>query len=81
MNTKSQGTFLIMAGLVIVIGIIGYYVLNASDRRTTGDKIGDAVNELPNVDKAARQLEDRTPGEKLGDAAKDVGNDIKKSIN
>jgi hypothetical protein len=82
MTTQPQGKFLIMAALVIVIGIVGYYVLNAPDRRSAGDKIGDAINELPNgIDKASRQLKDRTPGQKLGDAAKDAGNDLKKATN
>ena len=57
---------------------MAYSLLNAPDRRTTGERIGDAVDALPQgVDKAARQLGDRTPGEKIGDAAKDVGQDIK----
>lgn len=82
MTTQPQGKFLVTVGLVVVIGIIGYYVLNAPDRRSAGDKIGDAINELPNgVDKASRQLEDRTPGEKLSDAAKDAGDDLKKATN
>jgi hypothetical protein len=82
MNTQSQSKFLIMAGLALVVGVVGYYVLNAPDRRSAGDKIGDAINELPNgLDKASRQLEDRTPGEKLGDAAKDAGDDLKKATN
>ena len=82
MTTQPQGKFLVTAGLVIVIGILGYYVLNAPDRRSAGDKIGDAINELPNgIDKASRQLEDRTPGEKLSDAAKDAGDDLKKATN
>lgn len=71
-----------MAALAIAVAIGGYYILNAPDQRSTGDKIGDAINELPNgVDKAVRQLEDRTPGEKLKDAVNDVGDDIKKSTN
>lgn len=44
-----------MAALAIAVGISGYYILNAPDQRSTGDKIGDAINELPNgVDKAVR---------------------------
>lgn len=71
-----------MIGVFIIVAVIGYYVLNAPDRRTAGEKVSDAINELPSgVDKAARQLENRTPAEKLKDAAKDVGNDIKKSTN
>lgn len=82
MATQPQGKFLIMAALVVFIGIVGYYVLNAPDRRSAGDKIGDAINELPNgTDKASRQLKDRTPGDKLRDAAKDAGDDLKKATN
>lgn len=76
--SQLQSKVLMIIILVAIIGI-GVYVLNAPDRRSAGEKISDAVHELPNgVDKASRQLKDRTPGEKLGDAAKDVGDDIKK---
>lgn len=82
MAGQSQNKFLTIAVLAVVIGIIGYYVLNAPDRRDPGQKISDAVNALPNgVDKAARQLQDRTPGDKLSDAAKDKEDDIKKATN
>ena len=68
--------------ILIAAGIIGYFVLNTPDKRSSGEKISDAIHELPNgVDKAARQLEDRTPGEKLGDSAKDAADDLKKTIN
>jgi hypothetical protein len=71
-----------MAGVAAIIAIIGYNILNAPDRRDGGQKISDAVNELPNgIDKAARQLQDRTPGQKLTDAAKDERDDIKKATN
>ncbi len=80
MTNQSQGKFLMIVGLAAIIAAIGYYVLTAPDRRNAGEKVSDAVNELPKgVDKAARQLESRTPGEKLHDAAKDAGTDIKKS--
>lgn len=82
MNTHSFGKYLLILCLVAVVGFIAYSVLNAPDKRSAGDKIGDAVNELPNgVDKAARQLEDRTPADKLNDAAKDAGDDLKKATN
>ena len=74
-------TYLAVLTLVIV-AILGYYVLNAPDRRSGGEKISDAIHELPNgVDKAERQLKDRTPKDKLEDAAKDTGDDIKKETN
>lgn len=82
MNTHALGKNILIVCLVSVVGFVAYSVLNAPDRRSGGDKIGDAINELPNgVDKAARQLEDRTPGEKLNDAAKDAGDDLKKAAN
>jgi len=82
MAQQSQNKFLMTAGLVAIIALISIYVLNAPDKRTAGQKIGDAIDELPNgVDKAARQLEDRTPGEKLRDAAKDAGDDVRKATN
>ncbi|MEQ1889657.1 MAG: hypothetical protein ABL951_10840 [Alphaproteobacteria bacterium] len=77
-----QGKYLVMAAVAAAAVIGGYYILNAPDQRNAGEKIGDAINELPNgIDKAARQLESRTPGEKLEDAVKDAGDDIKKSTN
>jgi hypothetical protein len=82
MTQQPQGKFILLAGLAIFIAFIGYKVLNAPDNRDAGQKISDAINELPNgVDKASRQLESRTPGEKLKDAAKDEGDDIKKATN
>ncbi len=82
MISQPQGKNLMIIGLVVILAIIGFYVLNAPDKRSAGDKIGDAINELPNgVDKAARQLEDRTPADKLNDAAKDAGDDLKKATN
>jgi hypothetical protein len=66
----------------LLVALIGYYVLNAPDRRDPGQKIGDAINELHNgPEKAARQLESRTPGDKLQDAVQDEKKDIKKAIN
>jgi len=64
--------------IVIILAIVTYAVLTMPDQRSTGQRIGDAVDALPQgLDKASRQLEKRTPGEKLGDAVKDTGQDIK----
>lgn len=80
--TASPAKSLLMACLIIAIVILGYTILNAPDQRTGGQKISDAINELPNgVDKAGRQLESRTPGQKLSDAAKDTSDDVKKATN
>lgn len=77
MNNSNSKTLLVIA-IVVVVGIIAWGVLTMPDQRSTGQKVGDAIDTLPQgVDKAARQLENRTPGEKLGDAVKDVGDDIK----
>ncbi len=73
----SAQRFLFLA-LIILVAVVGYRFLTLPDTRSTSDKIGDAIHELPNgVDKASRQLEDRTPGERLGDAIKDTGDKIK----
>ena len=82
MSQQPQVKTIMMIGVIIIIGIVGYYVLNAPDRRNAGEKVNDAINELPGgADKAARQLNDRTPGDKLNDAAKDAGEDLKKATN
>ncbi len=73
--TQSKGKMLTTATIVVLVAALGYFVLTAPDRRTPGEKINDAFNELPKgIDNAARQLEDRTPAEKIADAAKDATN-------
>lgn len=68
--------------VVLIALIIGYYVLNAPDRRDFGQKVGDAISELDQgPEKAARQLESRTPGDKLQDAVQDQKEDIQKALN
>ena len=81
MVQKIVKTILVLL-VVGVIALVGYRALNMTDQRTTGERMGDAVDALGDgVEKAGRQLEDRTPGEKLGDAVKDVGDDIKEKSN
>ncbi len=66
--------------IVVAIGFLLVGVLTAPDQRTTGQRIGDAIDALPEgPEKAAEQLERRTPGEKLGDAVEEVGEDIKRN--
>ncbi len=78
MNTQPKTLMVII--IALFLGIVAWGMLTMPDQRTPGQKMGDAVDALPQgVDKAARQLEDRTPGEKLGDAVKDAGDDIKKN--
>lgn len=82
MNVAKNNKVLPAIGAGLIIAVIGYYVLNTPDRRDSGQKVSDAINELHNgPDKAARELESRTPGEKLEDAVGDKKDDIKKAIN
>lgn len=77
-NSSFKGVVAII--VVVVVAIMAWGVLTMPDQRSTGQKVGDAIDALPQgVDKAARQLEDRTPGEKLGDAVKDAGDDIRRN--
>jgi hypothetical protein len=77
---KSSNKTMLFIILAVIIAIVAYFVLNAPDTRTTTEKVGDAVQELPKgPEKAERELEDRTPGEKVGDAVKDAGEGIKNS--
>jgi hypothetical protein len=65
MNKSSGMTFGVLA-LVAVVAIAIFVSL--PDRRTTGERVGDAVEALPHgVDKAADQLEDKSPAERAGD--------------
>ncbi|MGE3624423.1 MAG: hypothetical protein AB7H77_11210 [Bdellovibrionales bacterium] len=78
---QSTSKNLLIAAIVVVIAVVAYMVLAQPDRRTTSEKIGDAVQELPNgPDRALHELgSNRTPGEKVGDAVNDVGDQIKDS--
>lgn len=66
MTTQSSqvpsGKFLVTAALVVILAVLGYYVLNEPDKRSAGEKIGDAIDELG----------DRTPSERLGDNLKKI---------
>jgi hypothetical protein len=75
---KNLSKQIIIVIVVIVLGVIGYGLLTMPDHRTTTERIGDAIHDLPQgADKASRQLEDRTPRQKLGDAIKDTGDKVK----
>jgi hypothetical protein len=82
MPQKSFVKPLLYAVVIIAVGVLGYNVLYAPDKRNGAEKVSDAVDALPNgVDKAARQLESRTPADKLHDAAQDAKDDFNKSTN
>ena len=69
----SQTKSVLSVILIIFLAILAYGFLTMPDQRTSGEKIGDAIDALPQgVDDAVEQLEDRTPGEKLGDAIEDA---------
>jgi hypothetical protein len=62
-----------LIGLIVValIAALAWSLATMPDRRSTGQRIGDAVDALPDgVDKAADQLGDRTPAERIGDSVK-----------
>ncbi|MBW8882754.1 MAG: hypothetical protein JF615_15440 [Asticcacaulis sp.] len=78
----SETTMKGFGGIIILLAllVVAWGVLTMPDQRSAGQRIGDAVDTLPQgVDKAGRELEKRTPGERLGDAVKDAGDDIKKN--
>lgn len=67
--------------VIVLLGFVAYSVLTAPDQRDLGQKIEDAVDEIPNgLDEAAEQLEDKTPIEKIQDGAQDVKEDIQDDI-
>ena len=70
---------LIAALLVIaLLGAIAWNMYGMPDKRSTGERLGDAISALPSgVDAASRELKDKGPADKLGDAVKKVGEDIK----
>lgn len=82
MSNATPRNWLPLALVAIAIFATAYIVLNRPDQRDPLQKVGDAIEALPQgVDKAARQLNDRTPGDKINDAAKDAKQDVKDFAN
>ena len=76
--TAGNNKTIMVVIIALLVAILGYFVLTTPEHKTLGQKVGDAVNELPNgPEKAARQLEDRTPADKIQDAAHDAKEDLK----
>ena len=75
------GKILIILLLAAILGMVGYQYLTTPEKRTTGEKIGAAIDALESdgPGKALDELEDRTPGQKLGDAISDFGDVIKEN--
>lgn len=72
MNEKTTATLLGVIGVAVIV-VIAIAALTAPDTRTTGEKVGDAIDSLDEgVDDAARELEDRTPAERIGDEIDDA---------
>ena len=62
-ETKNNKTVITLI-VVAIVAVLAYAVLTMPDQRSPGQRVGDAIDALPNgVDKAAEQLEKRTPGE------------------
>lgn len=71
MNNPNTRNIVVLV-VLIALAFLAYGFLTMPDHRSTTEKVGDAIHELPKgPDKAVRELEDRTPGEKLGDKIKD----------
>ncbi len=59
--------------IAVVVVIAAYMLMTAPDRRTPGEKIGDAIDSVSDgATKAGRELQDRTPAERVGDAIEDA---------
>jgi hypothetical protein len=72
-----QGNKNVVIGVLIavIVVVIGIAVWNMPDKRTPGEKVGDAIGTLSDgqgLDDAARELKDRTPGQRLEDGVKDA---------
>ena len=78
--TPTARNILIAIALVVVLAA-AYMVLTRPDQRTTSERVGDAIHELPNgVDKATDELkDDKTPGQKIGDEMRHMGDKIKEN--
>ena len=76
-SSTSKALWALLA--VIVVIAAGYFLLRMPDRRTTSERVADAVDALPHgVNKAADQLGDRTPVQKAGDALQKADDKTKK---
>lgn len=68
--------------ILILVGVVIYYVWYTPDKNGVGDKIADVIDELQNkADRTARQSEHSTPVKKLEDTASDTIDDLEKSTN
>jgi hypothetical protein len=81
MNFTPTARNMLIAILLVIVLAAAYNVLTRPDDRTTSERVGDAIHELPNgLDKATDELkDDRTPGQKIGDEMRHAGDKIKEN--
>ena len=59
------------AGVVIILAIVGFGLLNLPDHRGIVQRVVDSFHALPEgFDSASQQLRNRTPAQKLSEAVK-----------
>lgn len=64
--------WVVLAIVVVGLGVLAVQYMNQPDDRNAIQRLGDAAEEMPNIDEAAGQLEDRTPAQKVGDAVEEA---------
>lgn len=68
--------------VIIVVGALAWGVLSMPDKRTSGEKVGDAIGALPQgAGEAAEELGNRTPAERMGDAVDDATEQMQDNTN
>lgn len=81
MNRSTSNSGMI-AAIIAVLAIIAVVVfLNLPDRRTPSEKLGDAVEAVPDgLDKAAGELSDKPPAERAGDSVKSAYDEARSDL-
>lgn len=70
---NNQSIIWVLAAIIVIGGgIYAVNYLNQPDDRNAVQRLGDAVEEMPNTDAALNQLEDRSPAEKIGDSVEEA---------
>ena len=82
-NTQSSGSngviVILAVGIIALAAVIAVYLMQ--DNRSGSERVGDAIEALPNgVDKAANQLGDKPPAQNvernLGEAEKKINEKV-----
>lgn len=78
-ENKSTKVVMIIA-VIALLAIVAFAIMQAPDRRSTGERIGDAISNLGNgVEDASDAMKDQTPAQKLGNAVEDAGDKVKRA--